>query len=164
MDQNPAMVTSFADGSKLSSSRRSSQTRPDSEFAHAGCREGSIQRLDHGHRLALRLDEVRGLGGIVDYTVGPSDIKVFCLAEHADPKQRRYLGLTNSAKDPLSLLDPYHLPHFETPNAIARVALLGDVLAPPLAGPIVEVCAVAKRDLKADEVLDEYGMHDAARR
>ena len=54
---------------------------------------------------------------------------------------------------------PYHLPHFETPNAIARVALLDDNVAPPLAGPVVEVCAVAKRDLKADEVLDEYGMY-----
>jgi len=29
-------------------------------------------------------------------------------------------------------------------------------LAPPLAGPVVEVCAVAKRDLAAGEVLDEY--------
>ena len=44
---------------------------------------------------------------------------------------------------------PYHLPHIETPNAIARVVLFGDNLAPPLAGPSVEVCAVAKRDVKA---------------
>jgi predicted homoserine dehydrogenase-like protein len=28
-----------------------------------------------------------------------------------------------------------------------------------LAGPVVEVCAVAKRDLKAGEVLDDYGMY-----
>ena len=53
---------------------------------------------------------------------------------------------------------PYHLPHFEAPNAIARVVLLGDHVAPPLGGPVVEVCAVAKRDLKAGEVLDDYGM------
>ena len=36
---------------------------------------------------------------------------------------------------------------------------MDDNVAPPLAGPVVEVCAVAKRDLKADEVLDEYGMY-----
>ncbi len=54
---------------------------------------------------------------------------------------------------------PYHLVHFEAPNAIARVALFGDSVAPPLGGPVVEVCAVAKRDLKAGEVLDEYGMY-----
>jgi predicted homoserine dehydrogenase-like protein len=52
---------------------------------------------------------------------------------------------------------PYHLVHFEVPNAIARVALFGDSVAPPLDGPVVEVCACAKRDLKAGEVLDEYG-------
>jgi predicted homoserine dehydrogenase-like protein len=54
---------------------------------------------------------------------------------------------------------PYHLVHFEAPNAIARVALFGDEVAPPLGGPVVEVCAVAKRDLKAGETLDEYGMY-----
>ena len=43
--------------------------------------------------------------------------------------------------------------------AIARVVLFGDEVAPPLGGPVVEVCAVAKRDLKAGEVLDEYGMY-----
>ena len=31
-------------------------------------------------------------------------------------------------------------------------------MAPPLGGPVVEVCAVAKRDLKEGETLDEYGM------
>jgi predicted homoserine dehydrogenase-like protein len=54
---------------------------------------------------------------------------------------------------------PYHLVHFETPFSIARVVLFGDELAPPLGGPVVEVCAVAKRDLKAGDVLDEYGMY-----
>jgi len=28
-----------------------------------------------------------------------------------------------------------------------------------LGGPVVEVCAVAKRDLKAGETLDDYGMY-----
>src|SRR6478752_3939383 len=54
---------------------------------------------------------------------------------------------------------PYHLVHFEVPNAIARVVLFRDQVAPPLAGPVVEVCAVAKRDLQAGEILDDYGMY-----
>jgi predicted homoserine dehydrogenase-like protein len=54
---------------------------------------------------------------------------------------------------------PYHLVHFETPNSIARVVIFNDELAPPLGGPVVEVCAVAKRDLRAGEILDEYGMY-----
>src|SRR5207244_10295124 len=43
--------------------------------------------------------------------------------------------------------------------AIARVAVFHDSVARPLAGPVVEVCAVAKHDLKAGEVLDDYGMY-----
>jgi predicted homoserine dehydrogenase-like protein len=96
----------------------------------------------------------------VDYTVGPPLIKVFCLAEHPDPQQRHYLNLYKMGEGPLyPFWIPYHLVHFEAPNAIARVALFGDEVAPPLDGPVVEVCAVAKRDLKAGERLDEYGMY-----
>ena len=58
-----------------------------------------------------------------------------------------------------SFFIPYHLVHFEVPNAIARVVLFRDSVAKPLGGPVVEVCAVAKRDLKAGEVLDDYGMY-----
>ncbi len=63
-----------------------------------------------------------------------------------------------------SFFIPYHLVHFEVPNAIARVVLFRDSVAKPLGGPVVEVCAVAKRDLKAGEMLDDYGMlHDLRR-
>jgi predicted homoserine dehydrogenase-like protein len=54
---------------------------------------------------------------------------------------------------------PYHLVHFEVPTSIARLMLFQDEVAPPLGGPVVEVCAVAKRDLKAGETLDEFGMY-----
>ena len=37
--------------------------------------------------------------------------------------------------------------------------LFRDSVAKPLAGPTVEVCAVAKRDLEAGETLDQYGMY-----
>jgi predicted homoserine dehydrogenase-like protein len=106
------------------------------------------------------IDELRELGGVVDYTVGPAGVKVFCLAEHPDPKQQHYLNLYKMGEGPLyPFWIPYHLVHFEAPNAIARVVLFGDSLAPPLGGPVVEVCAVAKRDLRAGEVLDDYGMY-----
>ena len=118
--------------------------------------DGSIMDI---HQL-YDLDELRELGGVVDYTVGPAGVKVFCLAEHADPKQRHYLNLYKMGEGPLyPFWVPYHLVHFEAPNAIARVVLFGDNVAPPLGGPVVEVCAVAKRDLEAGEVLDEYGMY-----
>jgi predicted homoserine dehydrogenase-like protein len=105
------------------------------------------------------IDEARELGGIVDYTVGPPGVKFFCLAEHPDPKQQHYLSLYKMGDGPLyPFWVPYHLPTFDAPNSIARVVLFGDGLATPLGGPVVEVCAVAKRDLEANETLDDYGM------
>jgi predicted homoserine dehydrogenase-like protein len=106
------------------------------------------------------IDEVRALGGIVDYVVGTPLTKVYVLAEHPDPKQQHYLNLYKMGEGPLyPFFTPYHLVHFEVPNAIARVALFRDEIAPPLGGPVVEVCAVAKKDLKAGEVLDNSGMY-----
>jgi predicted homoserine dehydrogenase-like protein len=106
------------------------------------------------------IDELRRLGGVVDYIVGTPLTKVYCLAEHTDPKQRHYLNLYKMGEGPLfPFFIPYHLVHFEVPNAIARVVLFRDGVAKPLGGPVVEVCAVAKRDLKAGEILDDYGMY-----
>jgi len=83
---------------------------------------------------------------------------VFCLAEHTDPRQRHYLNLYKLGEGPLySFYTPYHLCHFEVPNTIARVELFADSTGSAIGGPFVEVCAVAKRDLQAGEVLDDYG-------
>ncbi|HEY3303661.1 MAG TPA: SAF domain-containing protein [Candidatus Binatia bacterium] len=159
--QNAAMVTSFADGSKISFEQSIVANATGFKVRSRGMSrglnyDGSIMDV----RKLYDIDELRALGGIVDYTVGPPLIKAFCLAEHPDPKQRHYLNLYKMGEGPLyPFWTPYHLVHFEMPNAIARVVLFGDEIAPPLGGPVVEVCAVAKRDLKAGEVLDEYGMY-----
>ena len=159
--QNPTMVTSFADGSKISFEQSIVANATGFKVKSRGMSrgltyEGSIMDI---HKL-YDIDELRALGGIVDYTVGPSLIKVFILAEHPDPKQRHYLNLYKMGEGPLyAFWTPYHLVHFEVPNAIARVVLFGDEVAPPLGGPVVEVCAVAKRDLAAGETLDGYGMY-----
>jgi predicted homoserine dehydrogenase-like protein len=158
--QNPAMVTSFADGSKISFEQTIVANATGFKVRRRGMSRGV--KFD-GSPLELPslydIDEVRALGGIIDYTVGPANVKIFVLAEHPDPKQQHYLNLYKLGDGPLyPFWVPYHLPHFEAPSAIARVALLGDHVAEPLGGPVVEVCAVAKRDLKAGEVLDEYGM------
>ncbi|HEY0528672.1 MAG TPA: hypothetical protein VGD02_07575, partial [Gemmatimonadaceae bacterium] len=106
------------------------------------------------------IDELREAGGIVDFVVGTQLAKVFCLAEHPDPKQQHYLKLYKMGDGPLySLFVPYQLVHFEVPNTIARVVLFRDSVAKPLGGPVVEVCAVAKRDLVSGETLDDYGMY-----
>ena len=52
---------------------------------------------------------------------------------------------------------PYHLCGIETPLSIAEAALLHRPTAAPLPTPVADVVAVAKRDLRAGDVLDGSG-------
>jgi predicted homoserine dehydrogenase-like protein len=159
--QNAAMVTSFADGSKISFEQSIVANATGFKVQKRGMSRGV--KYDGSIMDIAKLydyEEACALGGIIDYTVGPANVKVFVLADHPDPKQRHYLNLYKMGEGPLyPFFTPYHLVHFETPFSIARIVLFGDNLAPPLGGPVVEVCAVAKRDLLAGEILDEYGMY-----
>jgi predicted homoserine dehydrogenase-like protein len=159
--QNAAMVTSFADGSKISFEQAIVANATGFQVLSRGMSRG---REYPGDVLKIGelydVDELRRLGGAIDYVVGTPLTKVYCLAEHPDPKQQHYLSLYKMGPGPLyAFFTPYHLVHFEAPLSIARVVLFRDGVAKPLAGPVVEVCAVAKRDLKAGETLDEYGMY-----
>src|SRR5690242_14274630 len=159
--QNPSMVTSFADGSKISFEQSIVANATGFKVRARGMSRG-LQYTGDVLKIGELYDveELRRLGGAVDYVVGTPLTKVYCLAEHPDPKQQHYLNLYKMGAGPLyAFFLPYHLVHFEVPNAIARTALFRDPVIKPLAGPVVEVCAVAKRDLKAGEVLDEYGMY-----
>ena len=159
--QNPAMVTSFADGSKISFEEAIVANATGFKVRSRGMSRG-MEYKDDVMKIGKLYDieEVRRLGGVVDYVVGTPLTKIYCLAEHPDPKQQHYLSLYKMGEGPLySFFTPYHLVHFEVPNAIARVALFRDSVAKPLGGPVVEVCAVAKRDLCSGETLDDYGMY-----
>ncbi|HEX5414646.1 MAG TPA: SAF domain-containing protein [Chloroflexota bacterium] len=52
---------------------------------------------------------------------------------------------------------PFHLCGIETPFSIAEAALLGRATAAPRRLPVADVIAVAKRDLRAGDVLDGSG-------
>jgi predicted homoserine dehydrogenase-like protein len=159
--QNPAMVTSFADGSKISFEQAIVANATGFVVQSRGMSRGRDYKDDVMKIGSLYdIETVRRLGGVIDYVVGTPQTKLYVLAEHPDPKQQHYLSLYKMGDGPLySFFTPYHLVHFEVPAAIARVALFRDSLAKPLGGPVVEVCAVAKRDLKAGEILDDYGMY-----
>ena len=159
--QNPSMVTSFADGSKISFEQSAVGNATGFKVLTRGMSRG-VEYTGDVMKIGERYDveELRQLGGAMDYVVGTPLTKVFCLAEHPDPKQQHYLNLYKMGPGPLySFFLPYHLVHLEVPNAIARAVLFRDPVIKPLGGPVVEVCAVAKRDLKAGEILDDYGMY-----
>jgi predicted homoserine dehydrogenase-like protein len=158
--QNPYMVTSFADGSKISFEQACVANATGMSVEKRGMRggdfEGHVDELCHSGRYDV--DLLRSLGGVVDYTVkskpGPG---VFVLASHDDPKQQHMLNLYKLGPGPLySFYTPYHLCHFEVPLSAARVALFRDsVLSAD--HPSVDVITLAKEDLKAGDVLDAVG-------
>lgn len=160
--QNAHMVTSFADGTKVSFE----QAIVANAFGFTVAGRGMSKREHTGHVDELTdvycLDELRELGGVVDYVVGAKPGPgVFVLATHEDPRQRHYLELYKLGKGPLySFYAPYHLCHFETPNSIVRAVDFADAALAPPAGPRVDVVATAKRDLAAGHILDGLGGFD----
>ncbi len=157
--QDPYMVTSFADGTKISFEQAIVANATGMTVARRGMggaeHPGHVDELVHAYDVGT----LRRLGGVVDYVVGAKPGPgVFVLATHDDPRQRHYLNLYKLGEGPLySFYTPYHLCHFEVPLSVARVVLAGDPVIQPLAGPRVEVVATAKRDLKAGEVVDGLG-------
>jgi predicted homoserine dehydrogenase-like protein len=157
--QKPEMVTSFADGSKVNFEQAIVANAVGMTVARRGML--GYDHTAHVDTLTTRydLEQLRELGGIVEYVVGAQPGPgIFCLAEQPDARQRHYLSLYKLGEGPLyAFYTPYHLCHFEAPTSVARAVLFGDSAGVALDGPRVEVCAVAKRDLRAGEVLDSYG-------
>ena len=160
--QDPYMVTSFADGTKVSFE----QALVANATGMTVAKRGMVGMDHHAHidELTTKYDvaELEELGGVVDYVVGAKPGPgVFVLATHDDPKQRHYLNLYKLGDGPLySFYTPYHLCHFEVPQTVARAVLFGDATIAPVGAPTVEVVAVAKRDIKAGETLDALGGYD----
>jgi predicted homoserine dehydrogenase-like protein len=155
----PQMATSFADGTKISFEQATVANATGMRVAERGM---GGRRFD-GHVDELTsvydVDELRRLGGIVDYVVGAQPAPgVFVLAAHEDPRQQRFLELYKRGSGPLyCFYTPYHLCHFEVPLSVARVVLFNDAVTAPAGGPVVHVVCTAKRDLEAGEILDGIG-------
>ena len=157
------MVTSFADGTKVSYEQaivaNGTGMRAPKRGLYAWEHRGHVDELTSRYDL----DELTRLGGIVDYVVGAQPAPgVYVIGTHEDPVERHYMKLYKRGDGPLyAFYTPQHLCHFEVPTSVARVALLHDPVLTPLAGPVVEVVATAKRDLAAGERLDGIGGYTA---
>jgi predicted homoserine dehydrogenase-like protein len=161
--QKPHMVTSFADGSKISFEQAIVANATGMRVARRGMFGPTVT---HGTpiREAVNWYPIEALiegPGIVDYVVGAEPGPgVFVLGTHDHPTQKHYLNLYKLGEGPLyCFYTPYHLCHFEVPNTIARAVLFGDAAITPLGAPMVDVVATAKIDLKAGQVLDGIGYY-----
>jgi len=97
--------------------------------------------------------------GRVDYSVGTGLAPgVFVVAEMDHPRVRERMTDLKMGEGPyFTFIRPYHLTSLEVPLTCARAVLYGKADMAPLERPTAEVCAIAKRDLQAGEVLDQIG-------
>jgi predicted homoserine dehydrogenase-like protein len=161
--QKPHMVTSFADGTKISFEQAIVANATGMQVAKRGMfgptvpAGTSIQEAVNWYPL----DELLQGPGIVDYVVGAAPGPgVFVLGTHDHPQQKHYLNLYKLGTGPLyCFYTPYHLCHFEVHNTVARAVLFTDATIAPIAGPLVDVVATAKIDLKAGQELDGMGCY-----
>jgi predicted homoserine dehydrogenase-like protein len=152
------MVTSFADGSKISfRNGRGRQCDWSAGRPNGACMG---QRCSHVNEAAnlFPMDKLLN-GGLVDYVLGAEPPGgVFVLGFNDDPIEQQYLNYYKMGSGPLYVFyTPYHLCHFEVPISIARAALFEDAIVKPLGGTVCDVITVAKCDLRAGDVLDGIG-------
>lgn len=160
--QSPSMVTSFADGTKISFEQALVANATGMKVAKRGMLGPTVERGSSLHDIAHNLYPLEKLidgPGIVDYVVGAEPGPgVFVLGTHDHPIQKHYLNLYKLGEGPLYLFyTPYHLCHFEAPNTVARAVLFNDAAIAPTDGPRVDVITAAKQNLKKGSVIDGLG-------
>lgn len=160
--QNPNMVTSFADGTKISFEQAIVANGTGMKVAKRGMFGPTVPSatpLKDVFQDLYPLESLLEGNGIVDYVVGADPGPgVFVLGTHDDPKQKHFLDLYKLGKGPLYLFfTPYHLCHFEVPLTVARAVLFHDAALAPIGKPMVDVVATAKIDLKKGEIIDDLG-------
>lgn len=169
--QKPAMVASFADGTKISFEQAIVANGANFRVARRGMLGPDFSGADPTAPLTPVEDTVGAFTqaldasgtGLVDYVVGARPGPgVFVLGTHDDPRQQHFLNLYKLGSGPYyCFYTPYHLCHFEVPISVARAALFGDAVLTPLAGPVVGVIAMAKKDLAAGDLISEFGGFEA---
>ena len=158
---NPRMLVEFVDGSKTMV-----------EMAAIANATGLIPDRPGMHGPAAGRDELNQVlvpesaGGLlsssegrVDYTIGKGVAPgVFVVAEMDHPRIRERMEDLKMGKGPyFTFFRPYHLTSLEVPLTCARVVLYGKADMVPMARPVAEVCAVAKKDLVVGDTLDQIG-------
>ena len=155
--QKPKLITAFADGTKISMEMALVANATGFKVGQRGMYG---PRCNHAtDAIDLFPEEQLLNGGLVDYILGAEPGPgVFVLGHNDNPIKQQYANYFKMGDGPFYVFyTPYHLPHLEAPITVARAALFGDAAVAPLGGPVCDVITIAKRDLKAGEVIDEIG-------
>jgi len=155
--QKPRMITSFADGTKLS---MECTILCNATGFRVGKRGMYGPKCAHVKE-ALGVFPVEQLqnGGLVDYLLGAEPhTGAWVIAYTENPIKQQYMNYFKMGDGPYYMFyTPYHLPHVQIVDTVARAGLFSDATVAPIGAPVCDVLAVAKKDLAVGETLDGIG-------
>ncbi len=156
-DQDVKKVTSFADSTKLS---MEATVLANATGFHAGRRGMYGPACKDVREMASLLPSDQMLDtGLVDYALGAAPYTgAFVIVHEASALKKVQLAYYKLGDGPFyCFYTPFHLPHIQIASTIGRAVIDEDATVAPIAQPVCEVLAIAKRDLKAGERLDGVG-------
>jgi predicted homoserine dehydrogenase-like protein len=156
-DQDARKVTSFADATKLS---METTVLANATGFHVGRRGMYGPTCKYVREMAHLLPAEQMLDtGLVDYCLGAAPYTgAFVIVHEESPLKKAQLAYYRLGEGPFFVFyTPYHLPYVQIASTIGRAVIHRDPTVAPIAGPVCEVVAVAKRDLKTGECLDGVG-------
>ncbi len=155
--QKPKMVTSFADGTKISMEMAVVANATGFKVGKRGMYGPECKHVTEAQDL-FSMDQLMN-GGLVDYILGAEPGPgVFVIGYNENPIKQQYANYLKMGDGPLyTFYIPYHLPHLETPITAARLVLFNDAAIAPVGSPVADVLTTAKINLKAGDTLDGIG-------
>lgn len=158
-DMTPDMVTSFADGTKISFEQACIANALGMKVATRGMLGYNTNKHVDEIMNLYDINQLNKLGGVVDYVVGAKPGPgVFIYASIEDSFSKKYLKYVKMGEGPLyCFYAPYHLLFFEIANSICRMIDFKDDILSAKNGISVEVVATTKVDLKKGDIIDGLG-------
>jgi predicted homoserine dehydrogenase-like protein len=156
-DQDVRKVTSFADSTKLS---MEATVLANATGFRVGRRGMFGPPCGYVREVANLLPAKEMLEtGLVDFALGAAPhTGAFAVIHEELPLKKAQLAYYKLGDGPFYVFyTPFHLPHLQIASTIGRAVTDRDATVAPIGGPVCEVVAVAKRDLKAGERLDGIG-------
>jgi predicted homoserine dehydrogenase-like protein len=158
---NPKMLAAFKDGSKtmveLAAMSNATGLVPDVPGMH-----GLKVDVPDLHKVLIPKQDggILSRRGCVDYSTGKVAPGVFVVVTSPDRRIRVDMKFLSMGEGPYyTLYRPFHLCNVETPVSIAEAVLYGEttIVSKQM---VSEVATIAKRSLKAGEVVGEIGSAD----
>jgi predicted homoserine dehydrogenase-like protein len=156
---NPNMLIEFVDGSKtmieMAAVSNATGLVPDVRGMHG---PGTTRDKLHETFALREHGGVLSRPGVVDYGIGGIHPGVFLVVTTDHPRLRQALVYRDMGHGPYyTLFRPYHLCSIEVPLTCAMLVIRRKSNMVPLRRLVSEVFAVAKRPLRAGDVLDGIG-------